>query len=174
MSKKITVLLLVLLSSAALAQTEAEIRNRLIGTWKLVSSELIMKDGSIRPDWMGPKGQGFLMYQADGYVCADLVNPDGPKWADPLHPTPAEMTSVGEKTYAYCGRYEIDAAKKQVIHLPEVASNPGFVGTRQIRPYTLAGNRLILSDVERDDPGVARWKIIWEKAAPGPKGEGAK
>ena len=163
MTQKFAALLLVLLSPAAFTQTDAEIRGRLTGTWKLVSSDLIMKDGSIRPDWMGPKGQGFLMYQADGYMCAYLETPDRQKWAESLHPTSAEMTAVGEQTFSYCGRYEIDADKKQVVHLPEVATDPGFVGTRQIRPYTFEGKRLILSDVEKVEPKVARWKIIWEK-----------
>jgi hypothetical protein len=52
---------------------------------------------------------------------------------------------------------------KQIVHLPEVATDPGYVGSRQIRPYLLEGGRLILSDVEKDDQFVARWKIIWEK-----------
>jgi hypothetical protein len=45
-----------------------------------------------------------------------------------------------------------------------VATDPGYVGSRQIRPYVFEGGRLILSDVEKDDPMVARWKIVWEKA----------
>lgn len=163
MTNHLSILPFVLLTCIAFGQTERDVQRRLVGTWKLVSSELIMKDGSIRPDWTGPQGQGFLMYQADGYMCADLVNPDRQKWTDPLHPTPAEMAAAGEKTFAYCGHYEIDTAKKQIIHLPEVATDPGYVGSRQIRPYTFAGKRLILSDVEKDDSAAARWKIVWEK-----------
>jgi Lipocalin-like domain len=50
-----------------------------------------------------------------------------------------------------------------IIHLPEVAMDPGYTGSRQIRAYRFENGRLILSDVEKDDPSVARWKIIWEK-----------
>ena len=50
-----------------LAQTEAEIRDRILGTWKLVSAEQTMKDGTIRPyPQFGPHGKGFLMYARDG------------------------------------------------------------------------------------------------------------
>ena len=163
---KWTRLLLVgfLLCAAALAQTEAEIRNKIVGTWKLVSSEDIMKDGTTRPTpYLGAHGKGFLMYQRDGYMCADLVNPDRPKWADPLHLTAKEKAAAADSTFAYCGRYEIDVKHKQIIHLPEVATDPGYVGSRQIRPYTFVGGQLVLSDVEKDDPTVARWKIVWKK-----------
>ena len=146
------------------AQTESEVRQRLVGTWKLVSTEETLKDGKVRPyPKYGAEGKGFLMYQADGYMCADLVNPSRPKWADPVHLTEEEKIAAADGTFAYCGRYEIDVARKQIVHLPEVASDPGYVGSRQIRPFRFEGNRLVLSDVEKEDPEVARWKIVWEK-----------
>jgi|SRR5580704_10167212 hypothetical protein len=155
---------LLVISASALAQTEAEVRQHLIGTWKLVSAEHTMKDGTTRPyPRYGAHGQGFLMYQSDGYMCADLANPDRPKWTDPAKPTQEEKIAAGDGTFAYCGRYEIDTKQKQLIHLPEICTDPGYVGSRQVRPYTFEGNRLVLSDVEKDDPAVARWKIVWEK-----------
>ena len=96
-------------------------------------------------------------------MCADLVNPDRPKWVDPLHPTTEEKVAVGEGSFAYCGRYEIDVKQNRLIHLPEVATDPGYVGSRQIRPYKFEDGRMVLSDVETQDPGVVRWKIVWEK-----------
>jgi len=154
----------VLCGAAALGQNESEIPNQIVGTWKLVSTEETLKDGTTRPfSSFGPHAKGFLIYQPDGYMCAHLVNPDRPKWADPLHPTAEEKAAAADGTFAYCGRYEIDMKKRQVIHLPEVATDPGYVGTRQIRPFVLEGRRLILSDAEKDDPAVARWKIVWEK-----------
>jgi Lipocalin-like domain len=155
----------VLYASSAFSQTESEIRDRIVGTWKLVSTEDVMKDGTTRPmPSYGPHGKGFLMYQRDGYMCADLVNPDRVKWADPVHATPEEKVAAADGTFAYCGRYEIDVKHKQIIHLPEVATDPGYVGSRQIRPYNLQDDRLILGDVEKEDPTVSRWKIVWEKA----------
>jgi hypothetical protein len=154
----------VLCAALAFGQTESEVRDRIVGTWKLVSAEHIMKDGTIRPyPTYGLHGKGFLMYQRDGYMCADLVNPDRPKWVDPLHTTPEEKIAAADGSFAYCGRYEIDTSQKQLIHLPEVATNPGYVGSRQVRPYVFEGGRLVLSDVEKEDPAVARWKIVWEK-----------
>jgi len=155
---------LALCAISVLGQTESEIGNRIVGTWKLVSTEETMKDGTTRPfPSFGPHAQGFLIYQANGYMCADLVNPDRAKWADPSHTTAAEKAAAADGTFAYCGRYEIDVKHSQIIHLPEVATDPGWVGSRQVRPYFLEGQRLILSDVVKDDPSIARWKLIWEK-----------
>ena len=58
----------------------------------------------------------------------------------------------------------IDVRRKWIVHLPEVATDPGYVGSRQIRPYRFEGGRMILSDIEKNDPSVARWEIVWEKA----------
>lgn len=158
-----TLFALMLWSSSVFGQTESEIRNRIVGTWKLVLTEETLKDRTTRPmPDLGPHGKGFLMYQRDGYMCADLVDSDRPKWTDPLHPTLEEKTAAADTT-AYCGRYEIDVKNSQIVHLPEVAIDPGFVGTRQIRPYHFEDGRLVLGDVEKHDPTIARWKIVWEK-----------
>src|SRR5437868_15031676 len=82
-----------LCGAGAFGQTESEIRDQIVGTWKLVSTEQTMKDGTTRPyPRYGPHARGFLMYQRDGYMCADLVNPDRPKWANPVHSTLEERS----------------------------------------------------------------------------------
>lgn len=150
---------------SAFAQTESKIREQILGTWKLLSTEETLKDGTTRPfPSFGPHAKGFLIYQRDGYMCAQIVNPDRLKWADPSHTTPGERLAAADGSFAYCGRYKIDAKQQWIVHLPEVANDPGYMGSRQVRPYRLENGRLILSDVEKNDPSVARWKIVWEKA----------
>jgi hypothetical protein len=151
-------------SGLAFSQSESEIRDRIVGTWKLVLTEETLKDGTTRPyPKYGPNGKGFLMYTRDGYMCADLVNPERPKWQNPVQPATDEKIAAAEGSFAYCGRYEIDAKQNRLIHLPEVATDPGYVGSRQIRPYKFEDGRLVLGDVETQKPGVVRWKIVWEK-----------
>jgi hypothetical protein len=140
------------------------------GTWRLVYTEETMKDGSTRPfPGFGAHAKGFLMYQSDGYMCAVIMNPDRYErddlpFATATHATPEEKLATARGTFTYAGRYEIDVKRERIIHLPEVASKPEYVGSRQIRPYRFEGGRLILGDIETDDPAVARWKIVWEKA----------
>jgi hypothetical protein len=146
------------------SETEPGILDQLIGTWKLASTEETMKDGSTRPfPAFGPHAKGFLMYQHDGYMCAVIMNPDRFKAADSAHATMEEKLAAARGAFSYAGRYEIDVKQGQIIHLPEVATKAEYVGSRQVRPYRFESNRLILSDVEKDDPGIARWKIVWEK-----------
>jgi hypothetical protein len=154
-----------LCAASVSGQEESDIRDRIVGTWKLVSMEEIMKNGTIRPfPSFGPHAKGFLMYQRDGYMCAEVVNPDRPKRADLGHATPEEKLAAADGTFAYCGRYEIDLKQQRIVHLPEVATDPGYMGSRQIRPYRFEGGLLVFSDVEKNDPSVASWKLVWEKA----------
>jgi hypothetical protein len=160
----LALLIFTLCGSYAFGQSESEMRNRLVGTWKLVSTEETLKDGTTRPfRQFGPQGKGFLMYQPNGYMCANLASPDRAKWANSAQASKEEALAAGEGTFAYCGRYEINVEKQQIIHLPEVATDPGYVGSRQIRPYRFEGDKLILGDVVKDDPQIVRWKIVWEK-----------
>lgn len=154
----------ILCAAAGFGQTDLDITNQIVGTWRLVSTAEIMKNGTTRPfPSFGPRAKGFLIYQRDGYMCAQLMNPDRPRFADPAHPTPQEKGSAADGAFAYCGRYEIDIKHGQIVHLPETATDPAYVGSRQIRPFRLEGGRLIFSDLEKNDPSVERWKIVWEK-----------
>jgi hypothetical protein len=138
---------------------ESAVRARLVGTWKLVLTEEILKNGSTRPfPLFGQHGKGLLMYQTDGYMSAFLVNSDDMKSAGRN-----AKSETFAAAFAYSGKYEIDVERKQIVHFPEFATHPGYVGSRQVRPYEFDGDRLIFSDVEKADPAVASWKIIWEK-----------
>ena len=165
MRQIVLVLVACLLNSAGWAQSSLdEVKQRIVGTWKIVSSEETLKNGQKRfePE-LGPHGMGFLIYSADGHMCAQGMKPDRPAWKEKLKPTDQEKLSAFDGSFAYCGRYEIDAEKHILMHLPEVSMTPDYVGTRQIRPYRFEGTRMILGDKEKDDPEVESWQIVWEK-----------
>jgi hypothetical protein len=54
-----------LCAASTFGQTKSEIRDRIVGTWKLVSMEEAMKDGTTRsfPSF-GPNAKGFLITSA--------------------------------------------------------------------------------------------------------------
>jgi hypothetical protein len=140
-------------------------RAQFVGAWKLVSTEEKLKDGSSRPyQDLGPHGTGYLIYTADGHMCAELTGADRPKWKVPA--TPAQKIAAMDTFSAYCGRFEVDEPNHVMWHYPELALDPNFVGTRQPRPYRFEANRLIFSDKqapEDDDQSVDRWTIVWER-----------
>jgi hypothetical protein len=143
---------------------DSSVRNRFIGTWKLVAAQETLRDGTVRPyKELGPHGQGYLIYSADGHMCAELMNRDRPRWGDP--PTPDQKVASVDGFVSYCGRFEIDAANHVMVHYPEVAWKPNYVGTKQSRPYTFEGGHLVYSaKTSRDGaPEVVQWRIEWEK-----------
>lgn len=124
-------------------QDSRYVRSQFLGTWKLVSTEDRLKDGTVRPyKDVGPHGVGYLLYAADGHMCAELTNPDRPKWDDP--PTAAQKIAAIEGLAAYCGTFKID--EFLMVHYPDVAWMPSYVGTEQRRPYRFENNLLIFSD----------------------------
>ena len=143
----------------------ASVRRKFIGTWKLISAEEKLKDGTVRPyKELGPKAQGYLMYAADGHMCAELMNPERPRWDNP--PTPAQEIAAIEGFLGYCGRFEIDATNHVMWHSPDLAWKPNYIGTRQSRPYMFERGHLVYSAKTPLDgePEVAEWRIEWERA----------
>jgi hypothetical protein len=140
--------------------------NQFVGTWKLVSTEEQLKDGTTRPyKDVGPRGVGYLMYAADGHMCAVMANPDRPKWGNPPSPSASQKLAAIEGLAAYCGRFAVDLESHVIWHYPEFAWDPGFARTKQRRPYRLEGDRLTFSDKQalEEDQTVDRWTIVWEK-----------
>lgn len=150
------------IESQSKAHSGNSVRERFIGAWELQSAEFTMKDGTKRPyPDLGADGRGYLMYTADGHMCAQLVNPKRPTWKNPLRPTDAEKVAAMDGLTAYCGRFEVDESKRIMTHYPEVAWKPNFEGTTQPRPYAFNGDLLTFSDKEDEEPGAVSYSIVW-------------
>src|SRR5437868_6277755 len=104
-------------------------------------------------------------------MCAQLMNPDRPAWKEVRHPTDAEKISAFAGFSAYCGKYEVDEMKQVMIHLPDVAWLPGFVGSKQPRPYTFSdsGDLLTFRTRRRGEPGAESYSITGKKAGSVPR-----
>lgn len=136
-----------------------------VGTWRLVSSKETLRGGTVRPYGFGPHAMGYLMYDATGHMCAQVVNPDRPKWKDPDHPTPQEIKTAFDGFGGYCGTYTVDEKAATAAHLPEVPFDPNLVGQAKPRSYRFEGaDRLIYSGTEQSgDDGETHWAMIWER-----------
>jgi len=147
------------------AKSAASLESRLLGTWRLVSIGSIRPDGTLEPDPdLGPHAIGYLMYDPTGHMCVSLANPNHARWADPQNPTSAERLQSYVAMFAYCGTYEVQEKESRVIHRPEMASWPHYIGSDQIRNIRMEGNRLILSERETVPNGEPRdYQITWER-----------
>jgi len=139
-----------------------------VGTWRLVLTENRYADGKAEPyPEYGPKGLGYLMYDRTGHMCAQLMHPSRPKWADEDHPSPAEALSAISGFASYCGTYEIVEKEQTMVHHPETAWKPGYVGTVQRRPYHLTSQDAFYfsgTDTETRPTGEkvdVVWTISW-------------
>jgi len=162
-----TAMAILLLAACSLAQNGSAAKPtaaQLVGTWRIVSISDTMKDGTVKsPDQFGPHPLGFLMYEADGHMCASIMNPDRPAWKDPAKATNEEKITYYDSFIAYCGTYKLDAEKSIVTHYPEVAWTPAYVGSSQVRPFKLEGKRLTIT-VAGPLPAVTKRVLVWELA----------
>ncbi len=117
----------------------------IVGAWKLVSYELRLRDGIvIHP--MGEGVQGILMYDAEGNVVVELMDPDRPPFAsgDWLQGTPEEIKVAFEGSLAYYGTYELEKDKGMIVHHIKGCTFPNWTGTDQERIIELSGAQLKL------------------------------
>jgi hypothetical protein len=163
---------LLALTGLAIPQTDSQptLRNRLLGTWRLVSAGNVRADGSLEPfPEYGPHPLGYLMYDPTGHMCVSLANPNHPRWADSAKPTDAEKLRSADAMFAYCGTYEVQEKKLRVIHRPEMSSWPHYIGTDQFRNIRLQGDRLTLWGVEESQKDKGRYEITWERVRTAPR-----
>lgn len=134
-----------------------------IGTWKLISSVQRLADGTSRPYGFGPHATGYLMYDATGHVCVQVMNPDRPQWVNPDHPTPAETRTSFDGFGGYCGKFTVDADKHILTQIPEVAFDPNIVQKPSPRNYSFDGQRLIYEGTDDSEGPETHWTMVWER-----------
>jgi hypothetical protein len=137
-----------------------DIRQRLLGSWRLVTWEERTTGGEV--DYpLGPDAVGQLTYSPTGQVSAQLVRPDQPRFADDdwRKATPDERADAWAEYFGYFGSYSIDEAAGAVVHHVEGTWFPNLVGTSQVRYYDLDGDTLTLDA----DTAWGRVRIVWER-----------
>jgi len=99
-------------------------------------------------DALGPAPIGYIAYHADGRMMASVFRRDRPEpRADGW--TESEKARLFDDMLAYVATYEIEEGR--VVHHVEGAWNPVWQGLLS-RPFTLAGDRLVISGAPGTDP----------------------
>jgi hypothetical protein len=117
--------------------------SEVVGTWTLVLVDNILPDGS-RVHLYGPRPSGLLMFDAGGRYSLQIVSEGRPAFAakDKSRGTADEYRAAVQGSNAHFGSYVIDLAARTLTFRIEHASFPNWEGTEQVRPFTLAGDRL--------------------------------
>ena len=146
-----------------IAQTSfADDRDKVVGTWKLVSYEIeVQATGQKRPV-MGEKPTGYANFTPEGRVFFVLTGE-----ARKAAKTDQERAELLNTLVAYSGTYTVEGDKWSTN--VDVAWNPEWVATKQVRNFTLDGERLMVLTPWRvmpnwADKGMTRSIVTFERS----------
>jgi hypothetical protein len=123
------------------------------GTWRLVRAVSRDGDGNTLPVPYGGRGEGRVMFGADGRMMAVLCD------------SRREIPGGGKREYSsYCGNYTFDG--KQLITRVDAASDPERLGSDQVRDVRFEDGLMVLRPPARAYGGpVEQRELYWEKIA---------
>ena len=147
----------------AVAQQKS-LKEQLVGTWRLVSSHTVRKDGS-KLDNLGPNPKGILIYTSDGHFALVNTRSDLPKLANPdrARATAEEAQAVVAGSIAYFGTYSINEADKVITVQIEGSTFANQIGTDQKRIIT----SLTADELKFTNPAStsgATLELVWKRA----------
>ena len=135
-------------------------KERLVGTWTLVSYET-NEEGGKRGKPYG-NAIGRLEYDDHGNMSGQVMRPDRPR-VGRGEGNAQQLRGAYMGYIAYFGTYEVAPDGRSVVHHVEGALNPGWVGGQQVRGMRFDGDRLILTaDVHKAGATVTH-TLIWER-----------
>ena len=135
---------------------------KILGIWKLVSVEAEFQATGQKEPVFGQKPTGYLILTPEGRAMA-MTTADGRK----APKTVQDRADLLNSMMAYTGMYRVEGDKW--ITKVDVAWNPEFVGTEQIRFFKLDGDRLHILTAWAVHPnwpekGMQRRILTWERA----------
>jgi hypothetical protein len=135
------------------------VAQRLVGAWELVSFENIAADGTRRP---GNYDRGQITYDASGRMSAQLMN--SANKADQPPQTDEARAAAYRRYLGYYGPFVVDEGTGTVTHIVEGSSNPSWIGSRQVRYYTLSQDNQQLTLSVRNAEGRVTGTLVWKRS----------
>ncbi|HGL6718156.1 lipocalin-like domain-containing protein [Burkholderia contaminans] len=145
----------------------SQLREQLVGAWRLVSYEIRPRDGSAITYPLGRDARGWILYTPDGYMSAQLMAAGRPPYADgDLQGGTADERAAAAGGYiAYSGPFQV-ADDGTLTHEMDVSLFPNWIGNVQQRAVRLYGDRLQLGTAApiRIDGREVDAVLLWERA----------
>ena len=152
--------LALLLAAVPARADDASDREKIVGTWKLVSVVYEDQESKARTPVLGQHPKGYQIATPEGRWLA-LVTADGRK----VPQTDEERAQALRTMISYSGRYRVEGGK--VITKVEVAWNEAWVGGEQVRFIRFEGDLLHIESPPMPHPNrnneVVRVIVIWER-----------
>ncbi len=147
----------------------------LCGSWRLVRWEIAYADGRARTLPYGADATGLIVYTADGWMSACIARAGRARLSsDSVRTAPeAERLAAFESYFQYAGPYTLRRGADlptglQVVHRVEMALNPNFVGTEQVRDVAFDAQGVLTLSADDTVPGsavVRHHRLIWTRAS---------
>lgn len=145
---------------------------RFVGVWELEGIEDEEKifiegkwdGGSIRAAPVGfEQPVGLLIYLESGVMSANFCGTSRIPFLREFSPSPSELAAAGAAYGGYSGRWDLDEARREVLHHVETGFVPNRVGRTIRRSYSFEENLLHLrplplSTLDAAPNRVLRWK----------------
>lgn len=145
-----------------------DLRERLVGAWRLQSYVETPVDGGEDSLPLGPEPQGLIIYTPDGYMSAQLSRPDREGFAsgDWFDGTAQEYTAEASTYIAYSGPFRVDEQTGELFHSMDVSLFPNWTGQEQQRIVELDGDTLTLSSPAPITSAgkVVTSRLVWKRA----------
>jgi hypothetical protein len=138
-----SMLLMVVSTAWATQSVQVSLKDKLVGTWALVSFAQEMWDGEIR-DAFGRDPRGLMTFDRNGTMTHVILGADRSKFAsyDRLTGSAQENQAVVRSTQAFFGRYSVNESDNTVIFHVERSSYPNWDGTDQSSIMEIEGDEL--------------------------------
>ena len=147
--------------SAARPSAGSALKDRFVGTWKLIDIEQRNAKGElVQPSSAAPANRtGYLIYDPAGYVAVSIM-PVGRKKYAGAQPTEDEAKAAITGYAAYFGTFTINDSDSSITHHLQGSLNPGMAADQK-RIFELAGNRLTLKPPVSANGNQSR--LTWER-----------
>ena len=146
-----------------------DLRDRLVGAWRLQSYLATPVDGGEPYAPLGTNPQGLIIYTSDGYMSAQLSTADreGFSSGDWFDGTAGEYVAEASTYIAYSGAYRVDDLTGILTHTMEVSLFPNWTGQTQVRTVELDGDTLTLGTATplRSGGRTVMARLVWRRAS---------
>jgi len=119
----------------------------LAGAWRVVSAHVERADGGETADSLGPDPEGWIGFTESGRMIG-LLTAAGRKDAS----SPGDYEALFKSMVAYSGSVTVDERAGSFVNRVDTAWQPSWVGSEQVRYFTLEGDLLHIRSAEQTFP----------------------
>lgn len=146
---------------------EKTLFEKLTGTWTLVDLIEVPVNNDKIAHPMGEKPKGLIIYSSDGYMSAQIMNPDRKNFIQEqwTNANPEEYTLEASTYLSYSGPFQTDDEKQMVSHTLYVSLFPNWTGQTQNRKVLFKDGLLHLESEKpfMNNSRMVIHKLTWKR-----------